>query len=355
MQNIRAEIVLPTGDLKEDIPFFTKTLGFRMDEIFPADDPRVGVFTGFGLRLRIDRDYAGAPGMIRLRCDDPMLIAGGKTDLTAPNGTQVQIVPGDPPLVMPPVLHEFSVRHLADKAAWVVGRAGMEYRDLIPSRLGGSIIASHIRIPGGGPVPDMVHYHSVGFQLIFCYKGWVDLVYEDQGPPFRLYAGNCVIQPPEIRHRVLYASADLEVIEIGVPAEHITTLDHDMELPTKAYRPKRPFDGQTFVHHDATKAPWGASRLAGFEAQDTGIRTNTGGVADVQVLRPATGDAEWAAHHADIHFAFVMAGRVTLQALGGGSQDLVQGDAFVTPPNLETRLTDASDDLAVLDVLLAGD
>ena len=37
---------------------------------------------------------------------------------------------------------------------WVIGRAGMRYRDLIPGRLGGSIIASHIRIPDAGPVPD---------------------------------------------------------------------------------------------------------------------------------------------------------------------------------------------------------
>jgi hypothetical protein len=43
------------------------------------------------------------------------------------------------------------------------------------------MIASHIRIPDGGPVPDMVHFHKVGFQLIFCIKGWVDVVYEDQG------------------------------------------------------------------------------------------------------------------------------------------------------------------------------
>ena len=70
-------------------------------------------------------------------------------------------------------------------------------------RLGGSIIASHIRIPDGGPVPDMVHYHTVGFQLIYCYKGWVDVLYEDQGNEMmRLSAGDCVIQPPEIRHRV---------------------------------------------------------------------------------------------------------------------------------------------------------
>ena len=119
---------------------------------------------------------------------------------------------------------------MADQAPWVIGRAGMEYRDLIPSRLGGSIIASHIRIPDGGPVPDMVHFHSVGFQLIYCYKGWVDLVYEDQGPPFRLHAGNCVIQPPEIRHRVLFASENIEVIEIGVPAEHVTTIDHALRV-----------------------------------------------------------------------------------------------------------------------------
>ena len=36
-----------------------------------------------------------------------------------------------------------------------------------------------------------------------------------------------MIQPPEIRHRVLYASDNIEVVEIGVPAEHITTIDHD--------------------------------------------------------------------------------------------------------------------------------
>ena len=72
----------------------------------------------------------------------------------------------------------------------------MLYRDLVPDRLGGSIIASHISIPDGGPVPDMVHYHTIGFQLIYCYRGWVRLVYEDQGPEFIINAGDCVIQPP---------------------------------------------------------------------------------------------------------------------------------------------------------------
>ena len=40
-------------------------------------------------------------------------------------------------------------------------------------------------------------FSQVGFQLIFCYRGWVEVVYEDQGAPFVLHAGDCVIQGPE--------------------------------------------------------------------------------------------------------------------------------------------------------------
>ena len=47
-----AEIRLPTQELRDDIPFFTKTLGMRMDMIYPADSPRIAVFSGHGLRIR---------------------------------------------------------------------------------------------------------------------------------------------------------------------------------------------------------------------------------------------------------------------------------------------------------------
>lgn len=354
MQNIRAEVLLPTQELRDDIPFFTKKLGFRMDEIFPADDPSVAVFSGFGLRVRIDKNADCAPGVLRILCDDPILIAGGDTELTAPNGTRVEIVQLAPPVVMPETQHEFVVRRLADQAPWIVGRAGMHYRDLIPTRLGGSIIASHIRIPDGGPVPDMVHFHSVGFQLIFCYKGWVDLVYEDQGEPFRLHAGNCVIQPPEIRHRVLYASDNIEVIEIGVPAEHVTTIDHDMALPTPEFRPDREFDGQRFVHHQADAASWAPFRLTGFQSRDTLINENTQGVAGVHVVTRGKGMPEWAEHDADIHFSFVMAGQMVLQATGQPDQELRAGDAFVIPPGMPVLYAEPSDDIEILEVSLPG-
>ena len=46
-----------------------------------------------------------------------------------------------------------------------------------------------------------------------------------------MHPGDCVLQPPEIRHRVLEASSGLEVVEIGCPAEHETLGDLDMALP----------------------------------------------------------------------------------------------------------------------------
>ena len=170
-------------------------------------------------------------------------------------------------------------------------RAG---RHALPGPPPGSARRRHHRVAHQdrrcGSVDDMVHYHTVGFQLIFCHRGWVRLVYEDQGPPFVLGAGDCVIQPPEIRHRVLESSAGFEVIEIGVPAEHLTTIDHEMELPTPHFRPDREFQGTKFVLHREAEAVWGPWRIPGFEARETGIGEATKGVAGVQVGAADSGD-----------------------------------------------------------------
>ena len=354
MTKIRAEIRLPSAELRKDISFFTDRLKMQMDMIAPADNPRVAVFSGHGLRVRLEQGAAEPAGTLRILTDDPDGFAGGARLLTAPNGTRVEIDELNPPMVMPETRHAFVVRHLKDQAPWVIGRAGMQYRDLVPSRLGGSIIASHIRIPDGGPVPDMVHFHKVGFQLIFCIRGWVDVVYEDQGPPIRLVAGDCFIQPPEIRHRVLYASENIEVVEIGVPAEHVTEIDHEMELPSPDLRPEREWSGQRFVHHQAKDAHWAPFRLPGFVSRDTGIAENTKNVAGVHVLRPGVGSPVWARHDADIHFSFVMAGTMTLEGEGKAPSDLQEGDAFVIPPGMATRHSNASPDLELMEVTLPG-
>ena len=61
-----AQCVIPTDDLQADIPFFTKTLNMRMDTIYPADDPKVAVFSGHGISICIDKDASGSPANINL-------------------------------------------------------------------------------------------------------------------------------------------------------------------------------------------------------------------------------------------------------------------------------------------------
>ncbi|NVK15566.1 MAG: cupin domain-containing protein [Rhodobacteraceae bacterium] len=354
MSETIAEIRLPTDELRNDIPFYTKVLGMKMDMIYPADDPRTAVFSAHGLRLRVEKGAPESPGTIRILTEDPDGFAEGQRRLTAPNGTRIEIEERHPPMVMPETVHSFVVRRLKDQAPWIIGRAGMHYRDLVPDRLGGSIIASHIRIPDGGPVPDMVHFHRVGFQLIFCIHGWVDVVYEDQGEKMRLTAGDCFIQPPEIRLRVLEASDNVQVIEIGVPAEHVTEIDHGMTLPTPHYRPEREWQGQRFVYNTAEGAAWVPFRLPGYICRDTTIAENTKGVAGVQVVRRGDGDPQWAVHDTDIHFTFVMNGAVTLEGEGREPYQLEQGDAFVIPPGMKTRLSAPTDDVELLEVTLPG-
>lgn len=320
-----AEILLPSKGIAEDVDFWTSStpgLGFRMDHIYPADDPQVVTLTGHGLRLRLDKSAAGTgPGTVRLLLSDTdsqSQLQSQPRELMSPSGTRVELVSAEEPVLRPPTKHAFIACRLKDNAPWVVGRAGMQYRDLIPARLGGAIIASHIRIPDAGPVPDHVHYHNVGFQLIYCHSGWVRLVYEDQGEPFILKAGDCVIQPPQIRHRVLESSGGLEVVEVGVPAEHLTTIDHEMELPTPNYRPDREWNGQKFVHSRLEDAVWGSWRLPGFEARDTGVEQGTKGVAAVRVARPATGKDQAvfvASHDSDILFTCKLSSKMRLPVI----------------------------------------
>ena len=83
--------------------------------------------------------------------------------------------------------------------------------------------------------------------MIFCYKGWVKVVYEDQGPQFVMNSGDCVLQPPHIRHQVLECSDGLEALEVSCPAEHETYTAHLLELPNSKTDPSRNFSGQRFL------------------------------------------------------------------------------------------------------------
>lgn len=289
-------------------------LGLRIELIYPADDPHTALLARDGARVRLTA-RPGAPP-----------------------------IPARPPEFRP----EFVVTRVGTESG--VGRAGMIYRDLIPGRLGGRYVASHIAIAEGGPVADWVHHHRIVVQLICVRKGWARVVYEDQGEPFVMAAGDMVLQPPGIRHRVLESGAGLEVVEISCPALHETFADHEMTLPNDAPDPAREYEGQRFLHHVAAKAPW--ARWHGAEAQEAGVGAATGGLAEARILRP--GGAPVVAvppHDGELAFGFLLDGSARLEH--GEGHRLGPADSFVIPPGEAWRLAEMSGDLRLLHVTTA--
>jgi quercetin dioxygenase-like cupin family protein len=284
-----------------------RRLGFAVRMISPADDPAVALLEGEGMTVRLVSGNAAWPGEF----------------------SPSRFVPA------------FELSLFAD-TGWSVGRAGMLYRDLLPSRQGGRYIASHIRIADSGPVPDAVHYHNVEFQLIFCVAGQVRLVYQGQGDPFVLSAGDCVLQPPGIRHRVLESSDDLEVVEITCPAVHETWFDPAMSLPTP--QQDLDFNGQRFVIHRAAHATWTPWRADGFECRDTGIAAATNGIVGARVVRTsAAAETESAEHGGELQFWFLLSGRANLLRPEQPPSLLTSGDSVAVPPGMTHAVsTDAA-------------
>ena len=97
-------------------------------------------------------------------------------------------------------------------------RSFYEYRDLgIKAATAGRVDAHVIRAAAGTEFSSQPHRHQTSFQLVYVLQGWIEFEYEGQGR-VRLEAGSCVHQPPEIRHREVGHSEDIEMLEIVLPA-----------------------------------------------------------------------------------------------------------------------------------------
>ena len=205
-------------------------------------------------------------------------------------------------------------------------------------------------------MPDYLHHHRVGVQIIACVAGWVRVVYEDQGPPFVLGPGDAVLQPPGIRHRVLEASPGLEVVELTCPAEHETLVDGELRLPTGLLAPDRDFGGQRFVHHVAIEA-W--ERRGGFEARESGVADATDGRAALRSLRPAAGVAApiAVAEREDgtgrVRFWFVASGDLTVGAGSRAPVELNRGGALVAPSSVPIEVAAWTADAELLEIVFA--
>jgi quercetin dioxygenase-like cupin family protein len=287
--------------------------GFRVDLIYPADEPHTAFLSKGADSLRLTS-----------RPDAPPI-----------------------PDRLPPFAPGFVLARAGASPA--DGRAGMLYRDLIPSRLGGRYVASRISIPRGGPVADWVHFHRISLQMLYVRRGWVRVVYEDQGEPFAMREGDLVLQPPEIRHRVIESSDGFEIVEISAPAVHATYADHHLALPNGT-NVGRLFAGQRFLHHIAAETPW--TPFGGGEAQETAMGASTGGLAHVRTIRRGkAARIDFPAHEGELVFGFVLDGSGALDL--GGKHAVAAADAFVIPPGEGWGLADLSPDLRLLHVTTA--
>ena len=331
-----AQIVVPCENFNESFEFFTERLDFRVEMIFPADAPAVAVVSGFGVTLRLEKAEKISASALTLRLVGNF--SESEKEIQTPDNLRIVFVDENSPIEIPESAPEFVVSTFDGEDAWTTGRAGMLYRDLIPSRLGGRFVASHISIPTGGEVPDYVHFHRVRFQMIYCISGWAKLVYENQGEPFVMGAGDCVLQPPEIRHRVLETSDNFEVLEIGCPAIHETFADHEMPLPNQRIETDKTYNAQRFLHHVSENAVWEKSEFDGFETRDTEVFDATGNLADARVFR-ATGNADFSVNHSDeFLFFFVLAGNLQISDDDGSIHYLKSRESIVLPAGKAYRV-----------------
>ena len=108
-----------------------------------------------------------------------------------------------------------------DKAEFVSSglRKYFEYRDLgIDKASKGDFVAHVIRAREGHNATGVWHRHDCSFQMIFVLNGWAKFEYDGHGV-HTIRPGDCVLQPPHIRHREIEHSADFEVLEIVSPAD----------------------------------------------------------------------------------------------------------------------------------------
>ncbi|NNE67460.1 MAG: hypothetical protein HKN33_12915 [Pyrinomonadaceae bacterium] len=243
-----------------------------------------------------------------------------------------------------PVVSKMNPGHIGHR-----GRAGMTYRDLIPGRLEGSVIASHIHVSNAGPVPDYVHHHDISFQVIFCVRGSAKLVYEDQGEPFDFEAYDCVLQPPGIRHRVLETSGAFDVVEITSPADHHTYVDHEIALPNSERRVDREFAGQRFVHSRISDLAPMAGKVVGFAVRETPIHDASNELVSVSVLSADSANGQIKVPSKRKSLVYVLTGGCRFEC-GSVAGDLDQGDAITLPSDSELDLSDLADNSEFLHV-----
>ena len=362
-----SEVVLQTCRLTELMHWFRDDFFFRLDQLTPADDPSIILLSFNDLHLRLVRcssptDVSKLKIRLFIGDDRRWKFTETTKEFLSPEGIQIELIRKDDDgqmVVLAPWKSRMEISRLEEgEETWVVGRIGMRYRDFIPERQAGHLIASHILIEDGQSIRDSVHYHQVTFQLIYVYHGWVRLLYEDQGESFVLREGDCVLQPPTIRHRVLESSDQLQVVEIASPAQHPTYFDHQMTLPNETIDLEREFQGQRFLKYLSAEdhRDWINWRIEPFQSREIGINQATNGLISFTLVRlpPSANDHRQSRfeHDAQWVFLFILRGHLLLEVNGEKFDPLKEAHSIVLPAQQSYSFLDYSDDLQFFELSL---
>jgi quercetin dioxygenase-like cupin family protein len=92
------------------------------------------------------------------------------------------------------------------------------YRDLgIAKATGGRVLAQLVKANEAPENGTGWHIHGADFHIVYMLKGWARFMYEDKET--LVAAGDCVHQPPGIRHFLFDYSPDMEYLEVVSPAD----------------------------------------------------------------------------------------------------------------------------------------
>lgn len=101
--------------------------------------------------------------------------------------------------------------------------SAFEVRDLgMAAATGGRVGAFHMRALGPCTAPQGFHWHKLNFHMVYILKGRVTYRWEGSSEDIVVEAGGCLYQPPGGAHNVIDYTADLEVLEVTMPASYET-------------------------------------------------------------------------------------------------------------------------------------
>ena len=90
----KAEVILNTSLLNEEIFFLENEIGFKLKEIYPADSPKFALLEGFGLNIVLKLEKENSKynlTHIRVRLDKSSKKIKSKL-LTSPGGNKVEFI-----------------------------------------------------------------------------------------------------------------------------------------------------------------------------------------------------------------------------------------------------------------------